>query len=224
MNWFLQRTVAETEAIADILEDEVDGCSDDGGDKDTTAEDDNSSEGDDTVEDGSSSGSAGSASETSGEKEEEEEDEEDEEDEEEEGNGHDSHCPVCLREDIDAANYEIGVIRQRLTMRIEALEKSVDGARDRASVATARETAREAAREATRVAAQTTATTMATLQAQAALRLELSRAHWDEIDREFAVETRRIFLGWLRATGAAPSDHRALRAVVDAMALTRRSS
>jgi hypothetical protein len=74
------------------------------------------------------------------------------------------------------------------------------------------------------VAAQTNATTMATLQAQAALRLELSRAHWDEIDREFAVETRRIFLGWLRAAGAAPSDHRALRAVVEAMSLTRRSS
>ncbi len=53
------------------------------------------------------------------------------------------------------------------------------------------------------------ATTMATLQAQAALRLELSRAPCDELDREFAVETRRIFLGRLRAAGAAPSAHRA---------------
>ncbi len=46
-------------------------------------------------------------------------------------------------------------------------------------------------------------------QAQAALRLELSRAPCDELDREFAVETRRISLGWLRAAGAAPSAHRA---------------
>ncbi len=144
-------------------------------------------------------------------------DEEDDDEEDDDEEDDDGLSATDLREDVDAANYEIGVLRQRLTRRIEALEK-IQADRERDS----RE--RNTASEAARVSEQTASATLMTLQAQAALRLELSRAQWDAIDREFAVETRRIFIGWLRAAGNAPSDHHALRAVVRAMSLVNRSS
>ena len=205
MNWFMKPS--SNEAV-DLVEQEVEAETTDG---DTT---------DGEVKEGETSGSDSSSNDTNSHagdlKEEIDEGKIDEEEEEEEEDD-DGLSATDLREDVDAANYEIGVLRQRLTKRIEALEKlQVDREREQSE--------RNAASEAARVSEQNASATLMTLQAQAALRLELSRAQWDAIDREFAVETRRIFIGWLRATGNAPSDHHALRAVVRAMSFVNRSS
>ena len=203
MNWFMKPS--SNEAV-DLVEQEVEAETTDG---DTT---------DGEVKEGETSGSDSSSNDTNshaGDLKEIDEGKIDEEEEEEEED--DGLSATDLREDVDAANYEIGVLRQRLTKRIEALEKlQVDREREQSE--------RNAASEAARVSEQNASATLMTLQAQAALRLELSRAQWDAIDREFAVETRRIFIGWLRATGNAPSDHHALRAVVRAMSFVNRSS
>ena len=208
MNWFMKPS--SNEAV-DLVEQEVEAETTDG---DTT---------DGEVKEGETSGSDSSSNDTNSRvgdlkeeiDEEEKIDEEEEEEEEEEDD--DGLSATDLREDVDAANYEIGVLRQRLTKRIEVLEKlQADREREQSE--------RNAASEAARVSEQNASATLMTLQAQAALRLELSRAQWDAIDREFAVETRRIFIGWLRATGNAPSDHHALRAVVRAMSFVNRSS
>ena len=203
MNWFMKPS--SNEAV-DLVEQEVEAETTDG---DTT---------DGEVKEGETSGSDSSSNDTNshaGDLKEIDEGKIDEEEEEEEED--DGLSATDLREDVDAANYEIGVLRQRLTKRIEVLEKlQVDREREQSE--------RNAASEAARVSEQNASATLMTLQAQAALRLELSRAQWDAIDREFAVETRRIFIGWLRATGNAPSDHHALRAVVRAMSFVNRSS
>ena len=204
MNWFMKPS--SNEAV-DLVEQEVEAETTDG---DTT---------DGEVKEGETSGSDSSSNDTNshaGDLKEIDEGKIDEEEEEEEEDD-DGLSATDLREDVDAANYEIGVLRQRLTKRIEVLEKlQVDREREQSE--------RNAASEAARVSEQNASATLMTLQAQAALRLELSRAQWDAIDREFAVETRRIFIGWLRATGNAPSDHHALRAVVRAMSFVNRSS
>ena len=203
MNWFMKPS--SNEAV-DLVEQEVEAETTDG---DTT---------DGEVKEGETSGSDSSSNDTNshaGDLKEIDEGKIDEEEEEEEED--DGLSATDLREDVDAANYEIGVLRQRLTKRIEVLEKlQADREREQSE--------RNAASEAARVSEQNASATLMTLQAQAALRLELSRAQWDAIDREFAVETRRIFIGWLRATGNAPSDHHALRAVVRAMSFVNRSS
>ena len=204
MNWFMKPS--SNEAV-DLVEQEVEAETTDG---DTT---------DGEVKEGETSGSDSSSNDTNshaGDLKEIDEGKIDEEEEEEEEDD-DGLSATDLREDVDAANYEIGVLRQRLTKRIEVLEKlQADREREQSE--------RNAASEAARVSEQNASATLMTLQAQAALRLELSRAQWDAIDREFAVETRRIFIGWLRATGNAPSDHHALRAVVRAMSFVNRSS
>ena len=204
MNWFIKPS--SNEAV-DLVEQEVEAEITDG--DDTT---------DGEVKEGETSGSDASSNDTNSRGDSKEIDEgkidEEEEEEEEEDDG---LSATDLREDVDAANYEIGVLRQRLTKRIEALEK-IQADRER------EQSERNTASEAARVSEQNASATLMTLQAQAALRLELSRAQWDAIDREFAVETRRIFIGWLRATGNAPSDHHALRAVVRAMSFVNRSS
>ena len=205
MNWFMKPS--SNEAV-DLVEQEVEAETTDG---DTT---------DGEVKEGETSGSDSSSNDTNshaGDLKEIDEGKIDEEEEEEEEEDDDGLSATDLREDVDAANYEIGVLRQRLTKRIEVLEKlQADREREQSE--------RNAASEAARVSEQNASATLMTLQAQAALRLELSRAQWDAIDREFAVETRRIFIGWLRATGNAPSDHHALRAVVRAMSFVNRSS
>jgi hypothetical protein len=107
----------------------------------------------------------------------------------------------ALREDVDAAHHEIHTLRERAFDRIEALEAALRDERTRATAVTA---------------------AAANAAAQSALRIELSRAQWDSIDREFAVETRRIFIEWLRALGRVPEDNDLLHHVIAAMALPRR--
>lgn len=107
----------------------------------------------------------------------------------------------ALREDVDAAHHEILTLRERTFDRIEALEATLRDERARTTAVTA---------------------AAANVAAQSALRTELSRAQWDNIDREFAVETRRIFIEWLRALGRIPEDANVLHHVIQAMALPRR--
>lgn len=207
MNWFMKPS--SNEAV-DLVEQEVEAEITDGDTTDGEVKESETS-GSDSSSNDTNSRSGGLKEIDEGKIDEEEEDEEEEEEED------DGLSATDLREDVDAANYEIGVLRQRLTKRIEALEKlQADREREQSE--------RNTASEAARVSEQNASATLMTLQAQAALRLELSRAQWDAIDREFAVETRRIFIGWLRATGNAPSDHHALRAVVRAMSFVNRGS
>ena len=110
MNWFMKPS--SNEAV-DLVEQEVEAETTDG---DTT---------DGEVKEGETSGSDSSSNDTNshaGDLKEIDEGKIDEEEEEEEEDD-DGLSATDLREDVDAANYEIGVLRQRLTKRIEVLEK-----------------------------------------------------------------------------------------------------
>lgn len=119
-----------------------------------------------------------------------------------------------LRDDIDAAHYEIGVWRDRVMKRLDEIETEIRADREE----------RARASSAAAIATANAAAAASSLATQSALRSELSRAAWDEIDREFAVEARRFFIGFLRASEGSLNDTDTLKALVDSMALTQRTS
>lgn len=213
--WFLRRAATECEnEIADIVEHETTGEnseseSESSSDSSDSSDSSEPSEGSDSGESCTSSSSSedaeNSSSSSSGTSSEDDSDTDDEK-----GDDCGGLCANALREDIDAANYEIGALRDHAVKRLDAIEAALTAEREAAATATA-----------------ATATAHANLRLQSAMRSEISRAAWDEIDREFAVEARRLFIGWLRQSEDVFRCENAIDALVAAMALpvvTKKSS
>lgn len=219
--WFLRapKPASECESgIASLVEREITSDDDDNDDSDSGGDSHESSDSESHTDSSSgdsgsdaSSDEDGSGTDDSSGSDEDSDDDDDGDDSDEDSDG---LAIEELRADIDAAHYEIGVWRDRVMKRLDEIESEIRADREeRARVSSA-----------AAVASANAAAAASSLATQSALRAELSRAAWDEIDREFAVEARRLFIGFLRASEGSLNDTDTLKALVDSMALTRRTS